>query len=188
MRCSCTTEKNNLRRVCSFLRWTRRKNIAQNFLWPIDRITKYSSERFLSSRGQNMPKHFLSSVLLQRSDHCLKSYKSALIDGINNVRLMKAKKQTNIKCNIIIQAYRSRCSWWKPSSKVRIAKDFSTPLRIQQGEVLREAYYWKRWFPITFCQAAHLSTKNPIDEPAKNNKRILKAAVFHFADAVQKDG
>ena len=42
-----------------------------------------------------MPKHFLSSVLLQRSDHCLKSYKSALIDGINNARLMKAKKQTN---------------------------------------------------------------------------------------------
>ena len=97
-------------------------------------------------------------------------------------------KQTNIKCNIIIQAYRSRCSWWKPSSKVRIAKDFSTLLRIQQGEVLREAYFWKRWFPITFCQAAHFSTKNPIDEPAKNNKRILIAAVFHFADAVQKDG
>ena len=97
-------------------------------------------------------------------------------------------KQTNIKCNIIIQAYRSRCSWWKPSSKVRIAKDFSTLLRIQQGEVLREAYYWKRWFPITFCQAAHFSTKNPIDEPAKNNKRILIAAAFHFADAVQKDG
>ena len=137
-----------------------------------------------------MCKHFLSSVKLQRSDHGLKSYKGELIDGINNARLMKPKtnKQTNIKCNIIIQAYRSRCSWWKPSSKVRIAKDFSTLLRIQQGEVLREAYYWKRWFPITFCQAAHFSTKNPIDEPAKNNKRILIAAVFHFADAVQKDG
>ena len=137
-----------------------------------------------------MSKHFLSSVKLQRSDHGLKSYKGELIDGINNARLMKPKtnKQTNIKCNIIIQAYRSRCSWWKPSSKVRIAKDFSTLLRIQQGEVLREAYFWKRWFPITFCQAAHFSTKNPIDEPAKNNKRILIAAVFHFADAVQKDG
>ena len=40
-------------------------------------------------------KDFLSSVLLLRSEHCLKSYKSALIDGINNARLMKAKKQTN---------------------------------------------------------------------------------------------
>ena len=137
-----------------------------------------------------MSKHFLSSVKLQRSDHGLKSYKGELFDGINNARLMKPKtnKQTNIKCNIIIQAYRLRCSSWKPSSKARNAKDFSTLLRIQPGEVLREAYFWKRWFPITFCQAAHFSTKNPIDEPAKNNKRILIAAVFHFADAVQKDG
>ena len=102
--------------------------------------------------------------------------------------LWNQKKKTNIKCNIIIQAYRSRCSSWKPSSKARIAKDFSTLLRIQQNEVLREAYFWKRLFPITFRQAAHFSTKNPVDQPAKNNKRILIAAVFHFADAVQKDG
>ena len=102
--------------------------------------------------------------------------------------LWNQKRKTNIKCNIIIQAYRSRCGSLKPSSKARIVKDFSTLLRIQQGEVLREAYFWKRWFSITFCQAAHFSTKNPIDKPAKNNKRILIAAVFHLADAVQKDG
>ena len=42
-----------------------------------------------------MSEHFLSSVLLQRSDHGLKSYKSELIDGRNNARLMKPKKQTN---------------------------------------------------------------------------------------------
>ena len=59
-------------------------------------VTKYSSERFLSSHGQKMSKHFLSSVLQQRSDHCLKTYKSALIDGINNAQLMKPnKKKTN---------------------------------------------------------------------------------------------
>ena len=36
---------------------------------------------------------------------------------------------------IITQAYQSRCSSWKPSSKARIAWDFSTLLRIKQGEV-----------------------------------------------------
>ena len=41
---------------------------------------------------------------------------------------------------------------------------------------------------LTFCQAAHFSTKNPINKPAKNNKRILIAAVFDFVDPVQKDG
>ena len=75
-----------------FFRMNRGKNIAQTFLCPIDRITKYSSERFLSSRGQKMSKHFLSSVLLQWSDHCLKSYKSALIYSMNNARLMKPEK------------------------------------------------------------------------------------------------
>ena len=47
----------------------------------------------------------------------------------------RKKKQTNIKCNTITQAYRSRCNSWKPSSKARIALDFPTFLRIQQGEV-----------------------------------------------------
>ena len=28
---------------------------------------------------------------------------------------------------------------------------------------------------------------NPITKPAKNNKRMLIAAVFHFVDPVQKD-
>ena len=147
-------------------------------------VTKYSSERFLSSHGQKMSKHFLSSVLQQRSDHCLKTYKSALIDGINNAQLMKPNKQTLNATKLFKLAGRDAAR----ESKARNAKDFSTFLRIQQGEVIREAYFWKRWFPITFRQAAHFSTKNPTDEAAKNNKRILIAAVFHFADAVQKDG
>ena len=58
------------------------------------------------------------------------------------------KQEKNIKCNIITEAYRLRCSSWKPSSKARIAKDFSTLLRIQQGEALRVAYFWKRRFPF----------------------------------------
>ena len=100
----------------------------------------------------------------------------------------ETRKKNNNKCNIIIQAYRSRCSSWKPSSKARIAKDFSTLLLIQKGEVLRVAYFWKRWFPINFCQVPHFSTKNPINRPTKNNKRILIASVFHFVDPMQEDG
>ena len=41
---------------------------------------------------------------------------------------------------------------------------------------------------MTFCQAAHFSTKDQIKKPAKNNKRILIEAVFHFVDPVQKNG
>ena len=43
------------------------------------------------------------------------------------------KKQTSNK--IITQAYHSRCSSWKPSSKARVAWDFSTFLRMKQDEV-----------------------------------------------------
>ena len=33
---------------------------------------------------------------------------------------------------------------------------------------------------------AHFSTKNPINKPAMNNKRILIAAVFHFVQPWKK--
>ena len=36
---------------------------------------------------------------------------------------------------IIAQAYHSRCSSWKPSSKAEIAWDFSTLLRLKQEQV-----------------------------------------------------
>ena len=89
------------------------------------------------------------------------------------------KKTSNA---IITQAYQSRCSSWKPSSKARIASDFSTLLRIQQGQV--EAHFWKRCHHKTdfrwLGKAEHFSTKNPINKPAMNNKRILIADVSHF--------
>ena len=53
---------------------------------------------------------------------------------INYARLheIRNKKQTS---NIIItQAYHSRSSSWKVSSKASIASDFATLLRIKQGE------------------------------------------------------
>ena len=40
-------------------------------------------------------------------------------------------------------------------------------------------------FPMTWTSAAHFSTKNPINKPAMNNRRI--AAVFHFVHPVEKD-
>ena len=53
---------------------------------------------------------------------------------INYARLhwIRNKKQTSN--TIITQAYHSRCSSWKVSSKASIASDFATLLRIKQGE------------------------------------------------------
>ena len=62
------------------------------------------------------------------------------------------KPEKKIKCNIITSAYRSRCS----SETHQVIKTFRI---VQKGEVslLRVAYFWKRWFPISLCRAAHLS-------------------------------
>ena len=38
-----------------------------------------------------------------------------------------------------------------------------------------------------FLQATHFSTKNPINKPAMNNRRILIAALFQFVHPVEKD-
>ena len=49
------------------------------------------------------------------------------------------------------------------SSKARIAEQFWTLLRIQEGEVLREAYFWKRWSPVklTFLSSGAFLNKKP---------------------------
>ena len=102
------------------------------------KYSKYSSERFFfQSRSENVERLF---KFYTRSDHCLKSYKCASSDGINNARLHEHEtRKKKFKCSIITQAYRSRCSSRESSSKARIAEDFSTILRIQQGEILRIA-------------------------------------------------
>ena len=38
-----------------------------------------------------------------------------------------------------------------------------------------------------FWQATHFSTKNPVNKPAMNNRRLLIAAVFHFVHPEEKD-
>ena len=39
-----------------------------------------------------------------------------------------------------------------------------------------------------FLSSGASLNQNQINKPAKNNKRILIAAVFHFGDPEQKDG
>lgn len=48
----------------------------------------------------------------------------------------------------------------------RLAIDCSTLLRIQQGEVQREAYSENDDFRILSDRAAHFPTKNPVNTPA----------------------
>ena len=55
--------------------------------------------------------------------------------------------------------------------------------RIQHGE--RKRCHPKSDFRL--WQAAHFSTKNSINKPAMNNRRLLIAAVFHFMHPVEKD-
>ena len=90
---------------------------------------------------------------------------------------MKPEKQQQTLNKIITQAYHSRCSSWKPSSKAEIAWDFSTLLLIKwlvNAMPLKSDFQW-------------LWQANPIKKPAMNNKTILKAAVFHFVRPVEKD-
>ena len=82
---------------------------------------------------------------------------------------------------MITQTYHSRCVSIKLSSKARIAWDFSTLLHIKQGEK-RKRYHPKSDFRL--WQAAHFSSKNPINKPAMNNRRLLISAVFHFVHPV----
>ena len=153
-------------RVCYFSRWTRGKNIFQSFLFTTNRITKYSLDCFLSSRGQKMSKDFLSSVLCQIIVSNLKNA-CAQSDRINNARRLEGswnqKKKTNIQTSDLLKLTSRDAAPESPaSSKARIAlKDFWTRSRTEQGEVRREAYFWKRWFPITFfASEAFLNQKH----------------------------
>ena len=77
------------------------------------------------------------------------------------------------------QAYHSRCSSSKVSSKASIASDFEILLRIKQGENENDA--------IRNRISDFDSTKNPINKLAMNNRRLLIAAEFHFVHSVEKE-
>ena len=82
-------------------------------------------------------------------------------------------KKTNTN-TIITQAYHSRCSSWKLSSKAKIASDFS----IKQGENENESMPSEIGFPTLTSDV--FSTKNPINKLAMSNRRLLIAAEFHL--------
>ena len=92
------------------------------------------------------------------------------------------KKKPHIKCNIITQAYRSRCS----SETHQVIKTFRI---VQQGEVslTKSSLFLKTMISDFFLSSGAFLNHNPINKPAKNNKRMLIAAVFHFKDPVQND-
>ena len=67
------------------------------------------------------------------------------------------------------------------SSKASIASDFATLLRIKQDENENEDD------AIRNRISDFDSTKNPINKLAKNNRRLLIAAEFHFVHPVEKE-
>ena len=85
--------------LLEFSRWNSGKDIAQSFLFTTTRIIKYSSVRFLSSRGQKMSENVFK--FCTKLDHCLKSLHVRKVTA-GNARLHETRKQTS---NAII--YRS---------------------------------------------------------------------------------
>ena len=111
---------------------------------------------------------FFISNLVERSLRGYFVYAQTTVDFIQ----LEIKKQTSN--TIITQAYHSRCSSSKVSSKASIASDFETLLRIKQAENENDAM-------------PYFSTKNPINKLAMDNRRLLIAAVFHFVHPEEKD-
>ena len=81
------------------------------------------------------------------------------------------------------QAYHSRCSSSKVSSKASIASDFEILLRIKQGENENDAIRNR----ISDFDKRRFLNQNPINKLAMSNRRLLIAAEFHFVHPVQKD-
>ena len=104
-------------------------------------ITKYSLERFLSICGEKMSKGLLKCCKLISNlipgqiivSNLTNVYKlNSRINYARHCKIRCKKKQTSNA--VITQVYHSRCISWKLSSKAVIASDFSTLLRVKQGE------------------------------------------------------
>ena len=84
---------------------------------------------------------------------------------------------------IITQAYHSRCSSWKLSSKARIALGTFQPASSKvknENNVIRNRI-------SDFDKRRISQPKNSINKPAINKRRLLIAAVFHFMHPVEKN-
>ena len=145
-----------------------------NFLWLFfdvfffqsDRPTQYQeTHSTLNKKGDGLISNLiLGQIIVSNLTHVHK-----LNSRINYARLhyIRYKKQTSNA--ISTQAYNSRCSFWKVTSKASIASHFSTLLRIKQGEK-RKWCHLKSDFGL--WQATYFSTKNPTDKLAINNRRL----------------
>ena len=96
------------------------------------------------------------------------------------------KKNQHIKCNIITQAYRSRCSSeTHASSKARIAQDFShSPAR--QSKLTISSLFLKTMIFDFFLSSGPFLNHNPINKPAKNNKRNFESSCISFCRTSEK--
>ena len=92
-------------------------------------------------------------------------------------------KKTNIKYNnylglpFEIQFLKAikeghSCETFKPSYALSKVKNKNDAIRNRITE---------------FWQATHFSSKNPVNKPAMNNRRLSIAAVFHFVHPEEKD-
>ena len=80
---------------------------------------------------------------------------------------------------MITEAYHSRCSSWKVSSKVSIASDLNASSKVKnKNDAIRNRIPdYDKW-------CINFSTKNQL---TMNNRRLLIAAKFHFVHPVKKD-
>ena len=58
---------------------------------------------------------------------------------------------------------------------------------LKRSKLIRSSLFLKSMISDFFLSCGAILNHNPIKKPAKNNKRMLIAAVFHFVDPVQED-
>ena len=146
-------------------------------------ITKYYLERFLSICGEKMSEGFLKFCKLI-SKLILGQIIVSNLTNINYARLhcflwLVIKKQTSN--TIITQAYHSRCSSWKVSSKASIASDFSTLLRIKQDKKR------KRCHPrISDFHKRHISQSKPNKQITHEQQKTPDSSWISFCTSSGK--
>ena len=82
---------------------------------------------------------------------------------------------------MITQAYLSRCSSWRPSSKARINRAFWTLLRIKQNQARwkKEKMPFETGFPIILTSGAFLNHK-PNKQTSHELQKNLDSSSIHF--------
>ena len=95
---------------------------------------------------------------------------------------MKPEKKNQIQYKY--SSFPVEMQFGNPSSKARVTEDFSTFLLAKRSKLAKSSLVLKTMISDFFLSSGAFLNQNPINNPAKNNKRILIAAVFHFVDPV----